>query len=236
MQSTFASLSADPPVTLHMQLLEALAQESTSDAPSIGKTIRPHSHRRYATTAAAFLLLVSGLAVGAHLLPATPQEDTPILNNTVLSDPGVQARVIESTPENSPNSATPNPNAGEESTAGQVAPQPAQTPPPVSDHAAPSSAAPPSDPQPPSPTEGPDITQHDTGTASGLMSALLTQEEAAAKLLAQLTEAGDAAPQLSFLRLSEDGSAYLFLYTSTQTTDLFYTVSLLDGTICLTEN
>lgn len=199
-------------------------QEDTSTSPPSQKATRPHTYRRYATTAAAFLLLVSSVVFGARFLPSTSPENTPLPNNTLISDSGVQAR-SGATPEDIPDGASLSGNI-----AGQVAPQPAQGLPIDNGSAAPS----PSSDVPPSSTEDTAVDQPNVSTAIGLMSAPLTQEEAEKKLLAQLTEAGNGNPQLSFLRLSEDGTAYLFLYTNAQATKLFYSVSLQDGSIFLT--
>lgn len=225
-QSSISSLLLSPPPSLHTRIMDQISQEAALPSQDTAKIVRPGSfYRRYATTAAAVLVLVSALVFGSKLFPANLVDELPAPEATLASSDQAQRSIAGDT---SPEEATspaiqnespapPPPSTGKASGRSTTPPRTAKKLDPIAPPMAITSEPPP-EPLP--------FTK-DFATSMNSIS----QEEAQGLLIQKLMEDGEIDPVPVFSRLLDDSSAYLFQYTDSQGNTWDYRVSLYDGSI-----
>lgn len=227
LQASFSSMTLSPPPSLHARIMEQIKQEATNLTASQANDnrIRPvKGYRRYATTAAALVILVSAVVFGANkLCPPHPVEGLSGGADSAVAAPEPNQRALpENTAPVEPSTyqAEPKkPAAYQGSSQKPVKPSAASLPEP------PQTAMPPkSITEPPSAP----LTEFTTKELPLTMT-VLSQSDAEALLIQKLTEEGQIDPKPIFSRQQEED--YLFLYTDSQGVSWVYSVSSRDGSI-----
>lgn len=232
LQTSFPSLSCSPPDSLHTRIMDQIKQEATYASPVNQKIVRPAAfYRRFATTAAALVILVSSVFFASKLNLTHPVESTlPDTESAVAApEPNPPAIPEDITPKKPPSTmikpekTAPSKNTVEKPTkapTGSLSKQPKT----VSPSTAPLTAPPPA---PESPTE--------FATKDMAISATeLSQSDAEKLLIDTLTEEGQIEPKPIFSQFSNDSAAYQFEYTDSQGATWVYSISSLDGSITRT--
>lgn len=224
-QSSISSLLLSPPPSLHTRIMEQISQEAALPSQDT-KLVRPASfYRRYATTAAAVLVLVSALVFGSKLFPPNVVDELPAPEAALASPDQAQRSIVSDVPpqeatstEIQNESPSPKPSITGKASVGSTTPPRTEK---QLDSIAPPMAItsePPPEPLP--------FTKEFAAVAD-----TLTQEEAETLLIQYLVEDGEVDPVPVFSRLLDDSSAYLFQYTDSQGNTWEYRVSLYDGSI-----
>ena len=236
MHDSFSRLSLSPPPSLHMRVMDQIKKEASPPPQKDNKIVRPSVfYRRYATTAAAFLILISAVVFGPKLFPShlaetvspgtDPEIATTEQNQRSLPQPEPEQASQE--PSNSLTIEDEKPIASSHGSKsyGKVAPppvtteKPQTTTPPIATITAPP-------PTPPADT----LTEFSTKNLTGF-AASISQSDAEKLLTKLLVDDGQTEPKPTFLRLREDTSSYLFQYTDSSGATWLYSVSLFDGSI-----
>lgn len=229
LQQTLSSLSSPPPHDLHARIMDEINDEGTLKRQPPAPVVRSAAFsRRFATTAAALVLLVSALAFGSKLMPNAPTDGQPTENNQSIALPAPP---------------TMEPSLSNEASA----PQAKADPPALSVESTPNGAS--SDAAPAASNSTPDQTydaapsdlessysavpveQPTPFLAARSSSSELTQEDAEALLRNYLSDAGKPTASITFESRSSDEVFYQFLCTDDAGTSLQYSVSSLDGSI-----
>lgn len=236
LQQTLSSLTTPPPPSLHTRIMEEIKAEGTAGLQKPAPLVRPVAfYRRFATTAAALVLLVSALAFGTRLMPNAPTEEPPSADTALVSLPSHEIQApAQKNEAPTPPKETP-------------APQPKAEKPHVSAKSIPKSESFASIqsksrslteqiPTAPSPELDDSLTNPRSEPPAAFLagsapSSELTQEEAEALLRVYLSDEGKPTTSLTFASRSEDGAFYQFLYTDDAGFAWKYTVSSLDGSV-----
>jgi len=247
LQQTLSSLSTPPPPSLHTRIMEEINAEAPALLRQPAPVVRPMAFsRRFATTAAALVLLVSALAFGTKLMPNAPTEGTPSEDAMLIAlpDPQIEEAALPNEAAAPQAKSVPQTKASPQT---KAAPQTKSANPdlPVESiqdgsnleakQAAGNSAS-----EQLSDTAPPDLEDFSSDTQFGQpssflaarsLSSELTQEEAEALLRNYLADEGTPTALLTFDSISSDGVFYQFFYTDAAGTTWKYTVSLCDGSI-----